>query len=78
MLISNRYVEDGSYFRIQNIQLGYTFKVKNGPTFRVHAAAERPLTVFKYNGFTPEVSSGFDMQTYPLAAVYSFGLSITY
>lgn len=76
--MNSYFVEDGSYFRIQNIQLGYTFRVKNGPSFRVHAAAERPLTVFKYNGFTPEISSGFDMQTYPLAAVYSFGLSITY
>lgn len=76
--MNSYFVEDGSYFRIQNIQLGYTFKIKNGPTFRVHVAAERPLTVFDYNGFTPEISSGFDMQTYPMAAVYSMGLNITF
>ena len=76
--MNSYFVEDGSYFRIQNIQLGYTFKIKSGPTFRVHVAAERPLTVFDYNGFTPEISSGFDMQTYPVAAVYSLGLNITF
>lgn len=76
--MNSYFVESGSFFRIQNITLGYTFKIANGPQMRVNVTAERPFTAFKYNGFTPEVSSGFDMQTYPLAAVYSLGLNITY
>jgi TonB-linked SusC/RagA family outer membrane protein len=52
------FVEDGSYFRIQNVQLGYTFKIgtKNlAPQVRLYLSALRPLTLFGYNGFSPEV-----------------------
>ena len=38
--------------------------------------AERPLTFFKYNGFTPEVSNGVDAQTYPIPGVYTLGVNI--
>ncbi len=79
-VMNSSFVESGSYFRIQNIQVGYTFPRigRNGPSMRIHVAADRPLTVFNYNGFTPEVANGFDVQTYPLAATYSFGIRITY
>lgn len=77
------YVEDGSYFRIQNVQLAYTLnKRKVGtftlPTIRFSVMAERPYTYFTSNGFTPEVPGGFDSQVYPLAATYSFGIRIIY
>jgi len=78
------YVEDGSYFRIQNVQAAYTFsKLKISsfemPTVRLSLTAERPFTSFKSNGFTPEVGGiGFDDQVYPLAATYTVGLRITY
>lgn len=77
------YIEDGSYFRIQNVQVAYTFAKKqlrsfNFPSIRVSLSAERPYTHFKSNGFTPEVKDGFDLQTYPLAATYTLGLRITY
>lgn len=55
------FVEDGSYFRIQNIQLAYTFpqkqfnKVKM-PSIRLSLTADRPFTFFKANSFTPELS----------------------
>lgn len=76
-------VESGSYFRVQNIQLGYTFqqigpKERKGVSLRLYASADRPFTFFKYNGFTPEVPSGFDTQTYPMAANYTFGVRVTY
>lgn len=76
-------VEKGDYFRIQNIQLGYTFeniapKSKRGPALRLYVNADNPFTFFKYNGFTPEVPSGFDTVTYPMASVYSFGVRLTY
>lgn len=77
------YVEDGSYFRIQNVQVAYTFARRqlrsfHFPAIRVSLSAERPYTCFKSNGFTPEVRDGFDLQTYPLAATYTLGLRITY
>ncbi|WP_346318342.1 SusC/RagA family TonB-linked outer membrane protein [Chitinophaga sp. YIM B06452] len=72
------FVENGSYLRIQNIQLGYTFNVgkENAPsTIRVFATADRPFIFTKYNGFTPEVSGpGYDMNVYPISASYSLGV----
>lgn len=77
------YVEDGAYFRLQNVQIAYTLAQKqlrsfHLPSIRLSLSAERPYTWFKSNGFTPEVSDGFDLQTYPLAATYTFGVRITY
>lgn len=80
---SEYYIEDGDFWRIQNIQLGYTFGNErspnaNMPTIRVYATAERPLTVFDYNGFNPEVPNGIDRQVYPVAAVYTLGLNVKF
>jgi TonB-linked SusC/RagA family outer membrane protein len=81
--MSDYFVEDGSFFRIQNVQVGYTIKNDkwlggNFPETRIYLTAERPLTVFKYNGFTPEVANGVDNQTYPVAAVYTVGLNVKF
>ncbi len=81
--MSDYFVEDGSFFRIQNAQIGYTIKNKpwlggNFPETRVYFTAERPLTTFSYNGFTPEVANGWDSQTYPVAAVYLLGINIKF
>jgi TonB-linked SusC/RagA family outer membrane protein len=81
--MSDYFVEDGSFFRIQNVQVGYTIQNRawangNFPVMRVSFTAERPLTLFKYNGFTPEVANGWDSQTYPVAAIYTIGLNIKF
>jgi len=77
---SDYLVEDGSFFRIQNIQLAYTFKqdqyFKGMPQTRIYFTAEKPLTLFKYNGFNPEVPDGIDAQYYPIPAVYTIGLNL--
>jgi TonB-dependent starch-binding outer membrane protein SusC len=81
--MSNFFVEDGSFFRIQNVQLAYNIKNKkvlgvSMPESRISITAERPLTVFNYNGFNPEVANGFDTQTYPIPAVYTIGLNVKF
>lgn len=81
--MSNYFVEDGSFFRIQNVQLAYNIRNLNisgvaMPEARVSFTAERPLTLFKYNGFNPEVANGIDSQTYPIPAVYTMGLNIKF
>ncbi len=81
--MSTYFVEDGSFFRIQNVQLAYNIKKKqlfgtSLPNMRVSLTAERPLTMFKYNGFNPEVANGVDTQTYPIPAVYTIGLNINF
>lgn len=77
--LNSFFVEKGDYVRLQNVTLGYTLpelKGKFNPDIRFYLTAERPLTFFKYNGFTPEVSDGRDNQTYPIPGVYTLGLNI--
>lgn len=79
--MSSYFVEDGSYFRIQNVRLSYSLVDKElfgvaMPRTRLTFTAERPLTVFSYNGFNPEVANGIDRQVYPIPAIYTFGLNI--
>jgi len=79
--LSEFLLEDGDYFRVQNIRLAYSLTNKqvlgiNWPNTVVSFTAERPLTIFDYNGFNPEVADGVDRQTYPIPAIYTFGLNI--
>ena len=79
------WVEDGSMFRIQNVQLGYTFRdVLGVGRIRVYLSAQRPLTLFGYNGFTTEIggspiSTGIDgSSVYPMQAIYSAGVNVNF
>ena len=81
--MSTFFVEDGAFFRIQNVQLAYNFTDvelfgTRMPASRLILTAERPLTVFNYNGFNPEVPNGIDTQTYPIPAVYTVGLNVKF
>jgi len=83
--VNSFFVEDADYFRIQNITLGYTLRnLHLGhytlPRLRFSLTADRPLTCFKANAFTPELSDaqGWDTQVYPLTATYTFGLQIDF
>jgi TonB-dependent starch-binding outer membrane protein SusC len=81
--MSDYFVEDGSFFRIQNVQLAYSIREKElfgskMPDTKISFTAERPLTVFSYNGFNPEVANGVDTQTYPIPAVYTIGLNVKF
>lgn len=82
------YVEDGSYLRVRNAQLGYTlpfglsqrWKIRS---LRVFANAQNPLNFFKYRGFSPEVGgsptrAGVDVDVYPLYATYSVGVNLNF
>ncbi|MCE5330744.1 MAG: TonB-dependent receptor [Bacteroidales bacterium] len=76
------FVEDASYIRIQNMQVGYTFdNIKRVKSLRIYVSAQRPFTYFTYKGFTPEVggspiSNGIDTSVYPMQAIYSVGLKM--
>lgn len=81
--MSTYYIEDGDFFRIQNVNLSYTIENNqwfNGsfPSVTLKATADRPFTFFNYNGFNPEVSNGVDSQTYPIPAVYTLGATINF
>jgi TonB-linked SusC/RagA family outer membrane protein len=81
--MSDYFVEDGAFFRIQNLQVAYNIRDKQLfgaeiPDIRLSFTARRPLTLFNYNGFSPEVADGVDRQTYPIPAVYTFGLTVNF
>ncbi len=88
--LENEYwLEDGSYLRIRNLQLGYTLPedligkvyMKN---VRAFVSVTNLHTFTKYSGFTPDVTrggvleAGIDTGVYPLSTTYSFGLNITF
>jgi TonB-linked SusC/RagA family outer membrane protein len=83
--VSDRYVEDGSFIKIKNIQLGYTFPAsvtKNiFSKLRVYAQVKNAFTFTKYSGFDPEISggildTGIDRGAYPQARTYALGIDI--
>lgn len=89
--MSNRFVEDGSYLRIKNISLGYTFpqkwihkwKIEN---LRIYMNVQNAFTFTKYKGYDPEVGSynynvllrGVDYARYPSQRIYTFGLNLSF
>ena len=85
---SSLYVESGSYFKIKSISLGYTFNILKKTILRsvkLYLAAENILTLTKYSGGDPEVSTrhsvltpGFDWSAYPRAFNMSLGLNIKF
>lgn len=83
--VNSFFVESADYFRIQNATLGYSFKnIKMGsytlPSIRLSVTADRPLTLFSANAFTPELSDaqGWDTEVYPLTSTYTFGVQIQF
>ena len=91
--LSTRYIEDGSYLRIKNLTLGYTFPKKwmnkiKFENIRVYCNIQNLYTFTKYSGYDPEVgastqdSSGYaygvDNGRYPSPTTYSFGVSLTF
>lgn len=85
---SDRYLENGSYLRLRNVQVGYTFPKQwfNGfiENARVFANAENLFTITGYSGYTPDVNTssatarGFDNFVYPINRVFMLGLNVTF
>ena len=81
-------IEDGSYLRIRNIQLGYTFPSSilskvNIKSLRVFINGQNLKTFKRNSGFTPEfggsaISFGVDGGSYPIPAIYSAGINVTF
>ena len=81
--VSSRFVESGSFLRLKNIQLGYTFPSniinKAGISkLRVYASCSNLFTITPYNGYDPEVGGGVDYGNYPQARTFLMGLQVTF
>jgi hypothetical protein len=88
-LRSDRFIEDGSYLRLKNIQLEYTFDKDRLAklaiaSLRLFIGVENAFTLTHYSGFDPEIGiyngrpldRGIDRAQYPNPRVYYCGLSI--
>lgn len=79
---SDRYIEDGSYLRIKNLTVGYTFskqlmKQLKLSTARLYVTGQNLFTFTKYSGFDPEVgTSGIDNNVYPVTRTYTVGVNL--
>ena len=87
-LNSDYYIENGSFFRIRNVQLAYTFDKSLIAKIRLQALKVyvniQNLKTWKHNtGYTPELGGtatafGVDNGSYPVPAVYTFGINLTF
>ncbi|MCL1943879.1 MAG: TonB-dependent receptor [Candidatus Azobacteroides sp.] len=89
---SDRFVEDGSYLRIQNISFGYNLPQslisKAGiQSLKIYTNIQNLYTFTKYKGYDPEIGStyidgnwvsGFDSGRYPSPRIYTVGLNVTF
>jgi hypothetical protein len=85
---SSQYIENGSFLRVQNVNLGYTLKnLKIIDNVRIYVEAQNLYVFTKYKGFDPEVSSngassdrtaGVDFGAYPQARTILFGANIKF
>ncbi|MDE5642564.1 MAG: TonB-dependent receptor [Muribaculaceae bacterium] len=87
---SSRWVEDGSYFRLKNITLGYTLPQSwlrriRFASARLSVSATNLFTLTNYSGYDPEASmgmdaygAGIDRGVYPSAKSWSIGLDLTF
>ena len=89
-VFSSRFIEDGSFLRMDNLTLGYNFKTKN--TFlsnaRAYVSAQNLFCLTGYKGLDPEVNSeisgtgtaplGIDYLSYPKARTFSLGINVSF
>ena len=91
--VSTRFLEDGSYLRLKNIQTRYIFKTPESwkiSNLRAYIAASNLLTLTAYKGLDPEMTvstnsasegdraNGIDWGTYPVAKSFTLGLNLTF
>ena len=83
---SSRYIENGSFVRLQNITLGYSFSLPGGgKPIRAYVAGDNLLLFTPYTGYDPEVfidsglaSRGIDYLSYPRARIFTTGFRIQF
>jgi TonB-dependent starch-binding outer membrane protein SusC len=89
--VSSRFVEDGSYIRLQNLAIGYNMPTKmiskyNIKNIKVYASGQNIFTFSKYSGFDPEIGSfnqspllsGVDNGRFPIARSVTIGANVTF
>ena len=76
--LSDYYVENASFFKLDNITLGYTFPHTDKMYIRLYGTVQNVLTITKYSGLDPEVYGGIDNNFYPRPQTYLLGLNVNF
>ncbi|RYF21071.1 MAG: TonB-dependent receptor [Flavobacteriales bacterium] len=79
-LLSDYYVQNASFLRMDNVNLGYSFGqvLKTKANLQLTASVQNVFVVTKYQGLDPEVASGLDNNVYPRPRIFSLGLNVNF
>ena len=77
-VLSDYYVRNASYFRIDNITLGYSFKQFFGMAGRAYLVCQNPFVFTAYKGLDPEIAGGVDLDVYPRPVSFQFGVNLNF
>lgn len=77
--LSDYYVENASFLKMDNISLGYNFgRINNWFGLNVSAMVQNVFCITKYSGVDPEVPNGMDMSFYPRPRIFSISLGLDF
>jgi TonB-linked SusC/RagA family outer membrane protein len=79
-IFSDYYIEDASFFRMDNINLGYSLPryFNNKLKLRLNAGVQNAFVITGYKGLDPEISGGLDNNFFPRARIFQLGLNCTF
>lgn len=74
---SDYYIQDASYFRLDNISLGYRLPAlwNNKVNLRINANVQNVFVITNYDGLDPEISGGLDNNFYPRSRTFQLGVN---
>jgi iron complex outermembrane receptor protein len=79
LYLSDYYLENASFLRMDNINVGYSFgQVYKGASLSVNANVNNVFVITKYKGVDPEISGGIDNSFYPRPRVFMLGLNLKF
>lgn len=78
--LSDYYIQDASFFKMDNMSLGYTLRdlFNSDASLRISGTVNNVFTISKYKGIDPEIFSGIDNLIYPRSRVFVLGLNLTF
>jgi TonB-linked SusC/RagA family outer membrane protein len=77
--LDGRYVEDASYLKLQNVNIGYTLPLRRiAQSIRLAVSAQNLLTITSYKGYDPELETGIDQGAYPKSRTFSVSAEVNF
>lgn len=80
-LLSDYYIQDASFLKMDNVTLGYNFKnafKDDKVSLRLQTTIQNVFTITNYDGIDPEISGGIDNNFYPRPRTFLLGLNLKF